>query len=140
LQRAISDLESPPPILQAAIIAKAPQRIIADIINRFDSISIKDSFGRYPIYVAIEKGLEWTEGMQEVIEAISVKQQRPIIHVAAQYGLSWRDCMSELVKSNVDDVVNGTDSLTGLRLFMLAAMDKNSDLSSIYGMMRMSPS
>ena len=90
--------------------------------------------------MAIEKGLEWAEGMQEVIEAMAAKQQCPVIHVAAQYGLPWGKYMRELVGVNVDDIVNGTYSLTGLRLFMLAVMDKNSNLSSIFGMMRISPS
>ena len=49
--------------------------------------------------------------------------------------------MQDIVDSNVNDVLNGYDTFTGLRLFMLAAMGNNhsSDLSSIYGMMRMSP-
>ena len=57
LQLAIADLEKMPPVLHAAIIAKAPQNIIVDIINRFDCICTTDSLNRYPIDVAIEEGL-----------------------------------------------------------------------------------
>ena len=34
----------------------------------------------------------------------------------------------------------GVDNMSGLRVFMLAAVGKNSDLSTIYGMMKMGPS
>ena len=63
------------------------------------------------------------------------------LHEAARHGLKWRNHMQDIVDSNVNDVLNGYDIFTGLRLFMLAAMGNNlsSDLSSIYGMMRMSP-
>ena len=47
--------------------------------------------------------------------------------------------MRELIKSNKEEVTNGTDSMTGLSLFMLAVMGKYSDLSVIYGMMKMGP-
>ena len=46
--------------------------------------------------------------------------------------------MKEAVKSSADEVVNGFDNITGLHLFMFAAMGSHSDLSAIYGMMRMS--
>ena len=47
--------------------------------------------------------------------------------------------MKELAEANVYEIANGYDGLTGLRLFMIAAMDNRHDLSAIYGMMKMSP-
>ena len=69
------------------------------------------------------------------------KQERPVIYVAAQYGLKWNNngMMRELTESNREEVVYGIDEATSLRLFMLAAMGNCSDLSTIYGMMRLSP-
>ena len=140
LATAISSLQTLPCILHAAIIAKAPPHIIADIIDCYDCISIRDSFNSLPISLAKERGLEWSEGMREVIEATSAKRQCPIIHVAAEHGLPWSDYMRELIESNTAEVVDGVDNMSGLRVFMLAAVGKNSDLSTIYGMMKMSPS
>lgn len=136
------------PILHAAIMAKAPQHVINDTINRFDCILSKDSFGRYPVHVAVEIDLgENNERMKQVmniiLEATAAAQQRPVIHVAAEYGLKWNRCVKELVESNIEEVVDGCDGLTGLRLFMLAAMGSKEGgccyLNSIYGLMRMSP-
>ena len=78
--------------------------------------------------------------MQELIEATAAGQQRPSTYVAAQYGLEWNNHMSEIVESHVEEVLEGVDNITGLHLFMLAAMGNSCDLSSIYGMMRLSPS
>ena len=129
-----------PPILHAAILAGAPKRIITDIINRFEWCFLtEDSLDRYPINVAIEKELAWQDGMEEVIDATAIAQQRPIITIAAQYGLKWNNHMSELAESNLNEVVNERDNETGLTLFMLAAMGDVYDLNSIYGMRKMSP-
>ena len=129
-----------PPILHAAILANAPLRIIKDIINCFEfSILQTDSLKRIPLVVALEEGLEWDEGLQLVLEATSVAQKQCIIFTAAQYGLKWINDMKELAETNAAEVMSGCDSLTGLRLFMVAAMGDNHDLSAIYGMMRMSP-
>ena len=73
------------------------------------------------------------------IDAMAATQQRPVIHLAAQYGLKWRSHMKELIESNAEEVVNGVDDVTGLPLFMLAATDKDYDLTSIYVMMKMNP-
>ena len=89
--------------------------------------------------MAVEEGLGRNEGMREVIESLAAKQQRPVIYVAAQHGLQWNSNMKELVESNSEEVGYGFDNTTGLRLFMVASMGNASDLSTIYGMMRMSP-
>lgn len=127
------------PILHAAIIAKAPQHIIKDIIDRFDCILAIDSFNRYPVNVAVDEGLEWHEGMREIISATSIAKKCPIINIAAQYGLKWNNHMGELAESVSHQVPHARDNKTGLQLFMLAAMGCDSDLTSIYGMRRMSP-
>ena len=68
------DKEQKPSILHAAINAKAPLNIFHSIINYFGySILKSDSFGRFPIVLAIlKKGLGWNEGMQQVAETTAV--------------------------------------------------------------------
>ena len=129
------------PILHAAIIAKAPSRILQSIINHFEyAILTTDSSNRYPIQAAVEGGLVWSNGLQEIIEATALAQQQyPSIYTAAQYGLKWSHHMKELVEANVNEMMSGCDRLTGLHLFMIAAMGDCHDLSAIFGMMRMNP-
>ena len=130
------------PILHAAIIAKAPSNIVQDIINHFEySVENTDSLKQYPIQVAVEEGLGWSEGLQEVIEATAQSQHRQglSIYTAVQYGIKWNPHMKELAETNVDEIMNGYDGLTGLHLFMVAAMGDYHDLGTIYGMMRMNP-
>ena len=177
-----------PPILQAAILAKAPTSIVLNIIHRFEySILARDSLNRLPIIIALEEqklldhdssssssiGRDKGEIIQHHMKATAKAQNRSIVHVAAEYGLKWSDIsssnnsynMRELAMSNVEEVINGYDSFTGLRVFMLVAVgsrkpdwqDNNNhnsstsssngyghysgscDLSSIYGLMKMSP-
>ena len=130
-----------PPILHAAILTKAPLHIIQDIIDEFENIVLKtDSLNRSPLVVALEEGLGWNDGLEYVVEATALEhQQLSYIYTAAQYGLKWTHYMKELAKENGEEIMNGHDSLTGLRLFMVAAMGDYHDLSSIYSMMRMSP-
>ena len=140
LQRVLWSLEQRPPILQAAIISKAPQNVIRDIISSYQGCILRrDSFGRLSINVAMEKDLKWGEGMKEVVEATAESLERPIIHVAAEYGLKWDNNMEELVNTNVIEVLNGRDGPSGLSLFMLAALGDTCDLSSIYAMAKMNP-
>ena len=40
--------------------------------------------------------------------------------------------MDELNEANGDEIMNGIDSLTGLRVFMVAAMGYNYDLNGIF--------
>merc|ERR1712154_506477 len=130
-----------PPILHAAILAKAPLNVIQNIINQFEySILKKDSLNRCALVAALESGLDWDAGLKDVLEGTAVaKQQHPSIYTFAQYGPKWTNHMKEQVEANVDEIINGHDSLTGLRLFMVAAMGDYHDLSSIYSMMRMAP-
>lgn len=140
--RPLQKVQQEPPILHAAILAKAPVNIIRDIIKWYRySITKMDSLNRYPIQVAIEEGLKWDQGMKHVVEATAIaQQQNSSVYAAAQYGLKWKYHMKELAELYADEVMNGHDSLMGLRLFMVAAMDdRTSELSSVYGTMRMSP-
>ena len=53
LKRIFMLLELHPPIMHAAIFARAPQNIIRDIIKQFDCIYTKDSFNRLPFDVGV---------------------------------------------------------------------------------------
>ena len=129
-----------PPILHAAIIHKAPLHVIEDIIDRFDCLFIRDSLNRLPLHVAVKGGND--NVIHLVTKAMAIARKCSVLHIAGEYGFKWSSrIMKKQVESNADDVVNGRDSLTGLRVFMSAAMGSNDccDLSSIYGLMRMSP-
>lgn len=129
------------PILHAAILSKAPSRVIKSIISQFNYSVLKtDSLDRYPIVVAMEESLDWDEGLHEIIEATAISQQQhSSIFAAAQYGLKWANQMKEQAEANADEIMNNYDDLTGLNLFMLAAMNDCHDLSAIYGLMKMTP-
>lgn len=101
-----------------------------------------------------DSGSDKGEIIKHIMEAMAKAQARPIVHIAAEYGLKWSNnySMKELINLNVEEVISGYDRSTGLSPFMLAAMGSNhdcrynntfdnfsSDLSSIYGMMKMSP-
>ena len=80
--------------------------------------------------------------VDSAIKATAISQQCSRTHIAIKYGLRWSIHTKELAESNVVEVVNSFDGSTGLRLFMVAAMDNGAgfcDLSSIFGLMRMSP-
>lgn len=139
-------------ILHAAIMAKAPKHVIHDTINCFDCILSKDSLDRYPIHVAVvaldcpslgEETERMKQIMDIILKATARAQCRPVINVAAEYGLKWNEYVKELAESHMKEAVDEYDDLTGLRLFMLAAMGSNGsgycDLNSIYGLMRISP-
>ena len=127
------------PILQAAILARVPSHIIQEIANHYDCVLNTDSQNRYPICVAMEEGLEWDKGMQHIVNTTAISMKRPIAFVAAEYGLKWNNHMKEVVESSIHELIDGHDSLSRLRLFMVAASGDHCDLNSIYSMMRMSP-
>ena len=143
LKSAVESLhdQQQPPILHTAILSKAPLHVITDITNQFEySVLKNDSLNRYPIEIALKEGLGWNDGLQQVVESTAVVQeQHTPIYTAAKYGLKWAHHMKELTEANIDEMMNGRDSVTGLCLFMVAAMGDYHDLSGIYGMMRMSP-
>lgn len=84
---------------------------------------------------------ETKEIFKTSIESIpTAHQQCSFLHVAIKYGMEW-SLIKELVALNVHYVMNEYDSSTGMHQFMVAASrsDHRSDLSSIYGLMRMAP-
>ena len=136
--------QQPPAILHAAILAKSPLHVIEHIITHFKySILHSDSSNRCPLVLANEEeGLNWNEGLRQIVEATAVAQQchpSESVYTAAKYGLKWRYHMKELAEANMNEMTNGHDKLTGLHLFMVAAMDAHHDLSAIYSMIRMMP-
>ena len=144
IMRGLLEHQQAPSILHAAIFAKAPTHVIQDVIHHFDfSILKQDSLNRYPIEVAVGLELGWEDGMKEIIEATSAVQQRSVIYTAVHYGLKWSNHMKELVddSNNKNEILTGRDSLTGLPLFMVAAVGNNgsNDLNSIYVILRMNP-
>merc|ERR1711878_168035 len=74
----------------------------------------------------------------EAIVAAS-QHQSSIFYNLAKEGLTWGNHMKELTEAHIEEIVNGCERSLGLRAFMVAAMGEENDLSSIYGMMRMSP-
>ena len=136
LEQVYPKLQTPPSILHAAILTNAPEHVIRDIIVRFDCIFIRDNKGKYPIELAIEKGIAWDKGMKVIIEEITSME-----NVAARYGIEWESKMKELVNTNVDVIENGsrTDPITGLSPIVLATMCYKSDLNSIFCTLRSNP-
>ena len=130
-----------PPILHAAVIAKAPLHVIRNIINTLEFSILKlDSSNRLPIEVAIDESLELNEGLRYVIQATAeVQGQHSSVYTAAQYSLKWGDGMETLVEENANEVMFDCDRISNLRIFMVAAIGHCNDLSSIYGTMKMSP-
>ena len=128
----LQEQKQQPPILHAAILTKAPLHVIQSIIKEFEySVVKRDSLNRMPIEVALlEENLCWTT-LHEVIQATSVAQQHSsLTYTAAQYGLKWeydkeKHGMNKLtceIAKNVTEVIDSYDSLTGLHLFMIAAI------------------
>merc|ERR1712038_5455 len=74
----------------------------------------------------------------EAIVAAS-QHQSSIFYNLAKEGLTWGNHMKELTEAHIEEIVNGCERSLGLRTFMVAAMGEENDLSSIYGMMSMSP-
>ena len=139
LERVLGSLQQQPPILHASILGKAPANIIRNIATQFNCTLTQDSMNRYPIDVALNSGLKWNEGVDSIVGAMAVEQERPMIYVAAHHGLKWENHMKELVENNMEEIESGKDALTSLLPFMLAAAGYGSDLTSIYGLMVMSP-
>jgi len=127
------------PIVHAVIMDKAHPSVIDDVVNRFeDSINITDSFGKYPIDVAVNHSLAWDDGMKAIVEAFATAQQTTTLHVCAKHGVQWENGMKEVLERSNMDVVERVDDTTGLYQFMVAAVgEKHShDLGSIYHLIK----
>lgn len=126
-----------PPILHVVILAKAPVHLIQNIITHFEySVLHSDNVDQYPLVLLAneEEGLEWDEGLRQIVEAtVITQQQHPSIYTAAKYRLKKR---YQAEAKNADEMMNGHTALTELYLSMVAATGGYHDLSVMYGMMR----
>ncbi len=143
------------PILQALIINKAPPHIIESAVNTFtDSINTRDSFGKLPIDIAVEYGLSWDDGMESIVEAmtlalVSSEQQQQTttsLNVCLKYGVQWENgTRIVLENSDMEQVLKTPDASTGLYPFMMAAAvtvdggDYGYDLDTIFNLMKPCP-
>jgi hypothetical protein len=101
----------------------------------------KDSTNNIPINIAIEEWLVWESGMEDVLATTAAMQHDPVLFATAYYGLEWTNYMEELMSlnDNMVTVVNECERNTGMHLIMVAAMGKNSDLDTIYSLLRGGP-
>ena len=131
------------PIIQSAIINKAPPHIIEDIVSHFtDSINSVDSLGRCPIDVAVEQKLSWSDGIKEIVETFASAQQSTALMVGAKHGLSWENGMKCMVEDVDIDELERKDEETSLYLFMLAANGGekyNYDLGAVFHLIQACP-
>jgi ankyrin repeat protein len=132
---------SPPPLLHAAIVNRAPKEIIKDIIERFPFTILQyDELYRLPIEAVglHDIDLQWNDGFDLVIEATASAQNRSILYVATHYGLGWSDRLKELVESSsMNELCYSRDDWTGLPTFLLAATGDQYDLNVIYEMTKL---
>ncbi len=135
-------ISSKVPIIQSALINRAPSTIIEDIAEYLDCISIKDSMDRYPIDVAIKLGLGWDEGMKEIVQKFaSVKRSNPV-NICAKHGLAWKNGMKNVVEESKIEAIQEQDRVSRLYPFMLAAAADSRmkcDLGSIFHLIKRSP-
>ena len=120
------------PILQAAIIHKAPIHVIQSTLDELDCVNITDSSNRYPLDVSIEHKFNWDEGMEDIAEAFAWTQGRPLLHVCAEHGLQWKNGMSTLISDIDISAFDTKDDSSGLFPFMLAAMGQTNDIDSLF--------
>ncbi len=120
------------PILQGAIASNAPPHIIKGLVREYNCFVNVDSEGLYPIDIAVDYGISWDNGMQEIVEAfISSQQPSTVLSVSMKNGLEWEDGMQAVVNGiDVDEI----DVETGLYPFMFAATEggNNCDLEWAY--------
>lgn len=130
------------PILQAVIIQEVPPHIIKDIVlHCTESVNSVDGLGRYPIDVAIERGLSWDDGTEEIVVAFAAAQQSTAIIVGAKHGLRWENGMRSLFEDSDENDVESKDGKTGLFASMLAAVGGKYgyDLGTVFRLIQASP-
>ena len=126
------------PILQAAIIHKAPLFAITSTLAELNCVNIKDSSNRYPLDVGIEYGLTWHKGVKNIAEKVAETQGRPLLNVCAEHGLQWENGMSTIMSKIDISAFDTKDDSSGLFPFMLAAMGQTTDLNSLFKMTKKS--
>merc|ERR1712038_392044 len=134
------------PVLHAALMKYAPDSIIRDIISRDECrsmITIQDSMGRYPLDVALERGLRWNDEdgiLKQILFLFTNSDARfTAINLAARHGLQWENGMKKIVERTKCEFLNEFDELTGSLPFALAAAGRNCNLDAIYELMRKKP-
>jgi len=111
-----------------------------------------DSSGRTALHLAVEKQQQhedWSSiidyllhdeenGSKKCASIQDKKSQRFILHSAAANGLEWYKGLQYIADANVV-AEECKDEVTGLYPFMLAAAGENSDLCSIFELLRRNP-
>ena len=86
------------PILHALIVNNAPTCIINYAVDRFPhSIITQDSFGQYPIDLAVQYRLAWDGGLQDIVDAYASSQQTTTLHVCAKHGVKLENGTKEVL-------------------------------------------
>ncbi len=131
------------PILQAMIVNKAPEYIIKSAVRTFvDSINTRDSFDKYPIHVAVEYGLSWDDGLEQIVEAFASAQQTAQFSVCIKYGVQWENGMRNILENSDVGILENADTVTGLYPFMTAAVGGENygyDFDSVFHLIKSSP-
>ena len=131
--------EEEAPILQSALKKKVPTLVIKDMVEKLNFISIKDSMGGYPIDVAVAVELGWDKGMKEIVNAFASEQGSSPVIVCAKHGVTWENGMKNVLEENEIGMLQEQEKGSGLYPFMLAGMEKNYVLESVFHLIRRSP-
>ncbi len=136
------------PILQSLIVNKAPLHIIKSTLDTFSaSINTTDSFDKYPIDVAVEHGLSWDDGMEQIVESFALSQQTTLLNVCTKHGVQWENGTKIVLESDDDvDILETADTSTGLFPFMVAAVghcgnesNHGYDIDSVFQLIKSRP-
>ena len=65
---------------------------------------------------------------------------RHLIHVITEQGLRWSEGLEVVLKKSCYITLEDTDIITGLLPFMLAAVECNSDMNTVFQLLRNNPS
>jgi len=77
--------------------------------------------------------------MRRIVHAIAQDENRPPLHVGCAYGMSWKTGLRVLYHERETLVEVPDSSYTGLMPFALAACGEESDLTSVYELLRLYP-
>ncbi len=124
------------PMLQAAIISKAPSATIVSILDHLDCVNTQDKYGRFPLDVAIEQSREWSNGTKAIAKAFAAAQKCTLLNICAKHGLSWENGLKYvMLEEGGCKEIGDRDSETDMLPFMLAE-----DTASIFHLIKMNPS
>lgn len=131
------------PLLHAAIIHESKPFAIKDFTTKFDDsiMLVKDSHNRYPIDVAVEKGLQWENGMKEIFDKFTSIQKETVqnkLLVAIRHGVKWDQGIKYILEESKVHI-SKADKMTNLYPFMLAASGQKCDLDSVFNLTKANP-